>query len=142
MSEPVQIARREFVGRASMGLGALLLAACQPGFDTSPLSGSVVVSVSNHTELANVGGIVRVSETSTPIALERTGASSFVAYSLICPHEGATVGVVGGTSVPFVCPRHGAQFNASGANVGGQRTGSLRTYTTVYDSATNSVTIS
>lgn len=142
MSEPVQIGRREFVARSSMGLGALLVAACQAGVDTSPLAGAVVVPLGNHPALANVGGIVRVSETSTPIALERTGVTTFVAYSLVCPHEGATVGVTASSSVPFVCPQHGAQFNASGSNVGGQRTGSLHTYSASYDSATNSVTIS
>jgi Rieske Fe-S protein len=142
MSDVVQIGRREFVGRASVGLGALLIAACQAGLDTSPLSGSVIVPVANHAALADVGGIVRVTETTTPIALERTGASSFVAYSLICPHEGGTVSVTGGSSVPFVCPNHGAQFNAAGQNVGGQRTSSLHTYAAVYDPATNSVTIS
>jgi Rieske Fe-S protein len=141
MSEPVQIGRREFVSRGAAGLGVLLLAACQPGIDTSPLSGSVVVPVGNHPALANVGGIVRVTESSTPIALERTGASTFVAYSLVCPHQGGIVDVTGG-SVPFVCPVHGAQFNASGQNVGGQRTGSLGTYQTSYDAATNTVTIS
>jgi Rieske Fe-S protein len=140
MSEPVQIGRREFVGRASVGLGALLIAACQA--DTSPLSGSVIVPVANHPALANIGGIVRVTETATPIALERTGATSFVAYSLVCPHEGGTVGIVGNASVPFVCPNHGAQFNAAGQNVGGQRTSSLHTYATTYDAATDSVTIS
>ena len=138
---PVQIGRREFVARSSVGLGALLIAACQ-GVDTSPLSGSVVVPLANHPALANIGGIVRVTETSSPVALERTGASTFVAYSLVCPHEGSTVNVTSSTSVPFLCPNHGAQFNASGANVGGQRTGSLHTYTTSYDAATNSVTIS
>ena len=51
MSEPVQIGRREFVARSSIGLGALLVAACQAGFDTSPLSGSVVVSIANHPAL-------------------------------------------------------------------------------------------
>jgi Rieske Fe-S protein len=139
---PVQIGRREFVVRTSMGLSALLVAACQAGVDTAPLSGSVVVPVANHPALANVGGIVRISETNTPIALERTGASTFVAYSLVCPHEGGTVNVSSGSSIPFVCPVHGAQFNASGSNVGGQRTSSLHTYATVYDAATNSVTIS
>jgi Rieske Fe-S protein len=142
MSEPVQIGRREFVARSSVGLGALLVAACQGGFDLSPLSGSVVVPIPNHPTLANVGGIVRVSETSAPIALERTGASTFVAYSLVCPHEGGTVGVMSSSSIPFVGPVHGAEFNASGANVGGQRTSSLKTYATVYDAATNTVTIS
>jgi len=142
MSEPVQIGRREFVTRSSMGLGALLLAACQAGINTAPLSGSVVVPVANHPALANVGGIVRISESSTPIALERTGTSTFVAYSLICPHQGGTVEVVANTSIPFQCPVHGSLFNASGQNVGGQATSGLSTYTTTYDAATNSVTIS
>src|ERR1043165_4663050 len=142
MSEPVQITRREFVGRTSVGLGALLVAACQLGVDTSPLSGSVVVNVANYSKLATVGGIVRINETSTPIALERTGTTTFAAYSLVCPHQGGTVQVTGSTSVPFSCPVHGAQFNASGQNVGGQRTGSLATYSAVYDSTANTVTIS
>ena len=142
MSEPVQIGRREFVARTSVGLGALLLAACQAGIDTSPLSGSVIVPVANHPALANVGGIVRVSETNAPVALERTGATTFVAYSLVCPHQGGTVEVVSSASIPFQCPVHGALFNSSGTNVGGQRTSNLSTYTTSYDAATNTVTIS
>jgi len=142
MSEPVQIGRREFVARTSVGLGALLLAACEMGVDTSPLSGSVVVNVANYSQLATVGGIVRVNETSTPIALERTGTATFVAYSLVCPHEGVTVQVTGGASIPFTCPGHGAQFNPSGQNVGGQKTGSLATYSAVYDASANTVTIS
>src|ERR1041385_4932622 len=101
MSEPVQIGRREFVGRASAGLGALLVAACQVGVDTAPLSGSVTVKHSNYPTLANVCGIVRVNETSSPVALERTGTDSFVAYSLVCPHEGTTVSVTSSTSIPF-----------------------------------------
>src|ERR1051325_2067971 len=141
MSEPVQIGRREFVARTSAGLGALLLAACQ-NVDTAPLSGSVTVHLANYPSLSNVGGIVRINETPSPVALERTGASTFVAYSLVCPHEGGTVSVTSSTSVPFQCPLHGAQFNASGANVGGQRTGSLHTYATTYDAAAGTVTIS
>jgi Rieske Fe-S protein len=144
MSELVQIGRREFVVRSSMTLGALLLAACQAGVDTTaPITGgSVTVSLANHPGLANVGGIVLVTETSAPIALERTGTSTFVAYSLICPHQGGTVELTGNTSVPFQCPLHGAQFNAAGANVGGQGTSSLSRYATVYDATTNTVTIS
>lgn len=142
MSEPVQIGRREFVARTSVGLGALLLAACQTGIDTSPLSGSVIVPVANHPALANVGGIVRISETNAPVALERTGATTFVAYSLVCPHQGGIVEVVSSASIPFQCPAHGALFNSSGTNVGGQRTSNLSTYTTSYDAATNTVTIS
>ena len=145
MSEPVQIGRREFVARSAMGLGALMVAACQAGVDTAPLSGSVVVSIANHPALATTGGIVRVTESSTPIALERTGATTFVAYSLICPHQGNTVEVISSSAssaVPFECPVHGARFNAAGSNVGGQPSGSLSRYTAVYDSATNSVTIS
>ncbi len=141
MSELVRIDRREFVARSSAGLAALMLAACDTGFTAPRFSGSVVVPVASYPALANTGGIVRINETTAPVALERTGATTFAAYSLVCPHEGATVDVSSGAAVPFVCPRHGARFNASGANVGGERTGSLTTYATTFDSATNTVTI-
>ena len=142
MSELVQMGRREFVVKSSMTLGALLLAACQAGIDTSPLSGSVIVPVANHPALANVGGIALVTETNTPIALERFSATAFIAYSLVCPHQGGTVQLTSNTSIPFQCPVHGAQFNSAGVNVGGQATSSLGRYTTSYDATTNTVTIS
>ena len=72
------------------------------------------------------------------MAIVRTGASTFEALSLVCPHEGATVGV---SSTGFTCPRHGARFNADGTWIGGQRTSSLHSYATSYDAGTGVVTV-
>jgi Rieske Fe-S protein len=142
MSDLVQIDRREFVVRSSLGLAALLLAACQSGVDQPQLSGPVVVTVSKYPQLANVNGIARISETSSPVALARLSATTFAAYSLICPHQGGTIGVTGNTSIPMQCPNHLAEFNVSGANIGGQPTGSLHAYTAVFDATAGTVTIS
>lgn len=143
MSEIVQISRREFVVRSSAGLAVLLTAACAAGgIDAPALAGPVVVTLSNYPTLATTGGIVRVNETSTPVALERTGATTFSAFSLVCTHAGGTVQLTGSKSIPFQCPLHGAEFDASGTNIGGQSTSNLHTYTAVYDSTAGTVTIS
>ena len=57
--------------------------------------------------LAKDGAIVRL--TSLNAALVRVNAKKFVAYSLVCTHQGGPVNPVGGT---WTCPVHGAQFNA------------------------------
>ena len=136
-----QIDRREFVARSAT-LAALFLAACNPAIDTAPLSGSVVITVANYAELANVGGLVRVNETSTPVALERTGASSFAAFSLVCPHQGATVEVTHNSATPFFCPVHGSAFNLAGDTTAGPSPSGLHKYSTVYDATAGTVTIS
>jgi len=41
----------------------------------------------------------------------------------------------------FLCPGHGAQFNAAGQWVGGQRTSNMRSYSTTYDAAAGTITI-
>ena len=87
------IARRTFLTRSMLAAAAVALAACGMGGDTatSPgnLSGSV--KVGDYAALANVGGVAVVSMSGSPVAIVRTGASTFEALSLVCPHEGATV---------------------------------------------------
>jgi Rieske Fe-S protein len=94
--------------------------------------------VSGFAALANVGGIARVDNGGTPVAAVRTGASTFAAFSLICPHFGCTVGINGSS---FLCPCHGARFAASGAWTGGQPTSNLSSLATSYDSTTGVLTI-
>ena len=68
--------------------------------------------------LAAVGGVARVDgNSSRPIALARTGQATFVALSMRCPHEGATIAIQTGG---FTCPRHGARFDTSGTWPAGQ----------------------
>ena len=86
------------------------------------LPNALTVRVSDYPALATVGGISQVSSTGIPVAVVRSGASSFRAFSLRCPHAGSTVQVTGGS---FRCPNHGATFNSSGAWTGGERTSSL-----------------
>ena len=136
------IGRRTFLTRSMLAAAAVALAACGMGGDspTAPgnLSGSV--KVSDYASLANVGGVAVVSMSGSPVAIVRTGASTFEALSLICPHQGSTVGVnSGGTG--FTCPRHGARFDANGTWIGGQPTSSLHAYATTYDSSTGTLTI-
>ena len=45
--------------------------------------------------------------------------NTFLALSLICPHQGTTVQIAGAA---FYCPGHGAMFAADGSWTGGQAT--------------------
>jgi len=103
---------------------------------TGPVSLSV--QVSKYPELANVGGIAEVDNGGTPVAAVRTGASSFAAFSLICPHFGCTVGINGSA---FLCPCHGAQFASTGRWIGGQQTTNLTSLGTSYNATTGVLTI-
>ena len=134
--------RREFIAAsAASAVAALLVTACggasgTTGVNTGPVSLSV--QVSSYSALANVGGIAEVDRGGTPVAAVRTGANSFAAFSLICPHNGCKVGITGSS---FVCPCHGARFASSGAWTGGQPTSNLASLATSYDATTGVLTI-
>jgi nitrite reductase/ring-hydroxylating ferredoxin subunit len=139
-AEPKQIGRRQFVAFGAAALAAAALAACSAGSDlTSP---SVVTAtslkLSDFPALASVGGVTTTTVSGVPIAIVRTSASSFSAFSRICPHQGSTINV---TTGGFVCPNHGATFNSSGQWTGGQRTSNLRSYPVQYDSAAGTLTV-
>ena len=135
------IDRRDFVGRAAAALAAVALAAC--GLADSPTSlgtvASTTLTLSNYPTLANVGGVATTSVDGVPLAIVRTSASTFAAFSRICPHQGTTINVTG---TGFQCPRHGATFNSSGQWIGGQRTSNLTQYPVAYDAAAGTLTIS
>jgi nitrite reductase/ring-hydroxylating ferredoxin subunit len=136
---PVTVGRRQFLSASLMAAAAAALAACASVTDsTSPSSVSLTLKVSDYAALANVGGVALVSANGSPLAVVRTGASTFVALSRICPHQGTTVNQ---TSGGFLCPNHGAQFNQTGTWIGGQRTSNMRSYATQYDSVTGTLTI-
>lgn len=79
----------------------------------------LAVNIAEWPALANVGGVAGSVGTFNfaPIAVVRTGANSFVAFSMICPHAGTYINVVNGQS--FRCPNHGALFNANGTLMAG-----------------------
>ena len=134
--------RREFLtASAASAVAAILVSACGgAGTDAAVVTGpvSLQVQVSDYPALANVGGIAQINGSRTPIAVVRTGADTFAALSLICPHRGCTVGITGSS---FRCPCHGAMFSSTGAWTGGQGTSSLTSLTASYDSSTGVLTI-
>jgi nitrite reductase/ring-hydroxylating ferredoxin subunit len=135
------IDRRDFVTRAAAALAAVALAACGMGGEgaTSPTSvSSTTLTLANYPSLANVGGVATTSVDGVPLAIVRTGDTSFAAFSRICPHQGGTIQT---TSTGFQCPVHGATFNRSGQWVGGQRTSNMRQYPVTYDAAVGTLTI-
>lgn len=134
------IGRRTFLVQSALMAAAAALAACGGADTTAPtLSAGTSINVNNFAALANVGGIAMVTVSGAQLAIVRTGATTFVALSRVCPHQGSTVNQSGNG---FVCPNHGAQFNATGQWVGGQPTGSLHSYTTSYDAGTTTLSIS
>jgi Rieske Fe-S protein len=134
------VCRRDFILTGSAALAAIALTAC--GLSSTPTApGSIPstsVTIASQPSLANVGGVATLTVNGSPVAIVRESASSFSAFSLICPHQGNTVQPV---SNGFFCPGHGAEFNIQGTWIGGQRTSSLHQYSTTYDAAAGTVTI-
>ena len=139
LSSPMD--RRKFVSLGAYAAAAAALAACAvSGADiTSPGSVGATVKVSDYAALASVGGVAVTTLNGTPVAIVRTSTTSFITLSRICPHQGSTIGQISGG---FRCPNHGATFNTTGTWTGGQRTSNMRSYTTTYDAAAGTLTIS
>lgn len=134
-----KIGRRTFLAQSALLAAAAALAACGVSDATAPeLTGQASIKVSDYPSLSSVGGIAMVTIQGSPLAIVRTGTSTYVALSRICPHAGSTVNQSGNG---FLCPNHGARFAADGTWVGGQPTSSLRSYATSYDAASATLTI-
>jgi Rieske Fe-S protein len=91
------------------------------------------VTLASWPALANVGGVAGSvgSLNGGPVAIARTGPSSYLAFSMRCPHAGTTINVVNGAS--FRCPNHGALFNGQGVwQQSPQRTTDLVRLTVTY----------
>jgi Rieske Fe-S protein len=134
------IDRRVFLQQTALAGVAAFLAGCAAGSNTTgpSFTGPLTVTVADFPALTSVGGIARVDGGGSPVAAVRTGETQYAAFSLVCPHMGATVGIVG---AGFRCPQHGARFAADGTWVGGQPTSNLHALTTQFDATTGTLTI-
>lgn len=136
--------RRQFVNSSLLMAVSGFLAACGDGVIgaggnsiTGPIN--LNVKLSDYPALGTVGGIARLNNTSTPIAVVRSAAATYLAFSMICPHQGTTIGING---AGFKCPNHGAEFNAAGQWIQSpQPTGNLVRLTTALDTAGTTLTI-
>lgn len=133
--------RREFVATGLVASVSAFLAACGAGGDggpTGPVSVNLTVSPADFPALATVGGLARVSSSGSPVAVVRTGATTYRAFSMVCPHQGTTVNI---TTTGFRCPNHGATFNSNGAWTGGERTSGLVEFTVTSNTTAGTITI-
>jgi nitrite reductase/ring-hydroxylating ferredoxin subunit len=131
------LSRRTFLAESTALAVTALLVACGSDGVSAPRNVNETVRLAEYPTLATVGGIARLNGTSTPIAVVRT-ASSYRAFSLICPHESGSVGVSGNG---FQCAKHGARFDANGTWTGGERTTNLNEFTVRVDATANTLTI-
>jgi Rieske Fe-S protein len=134
------IGRRTFLVQSGILAAMAALAACGMSSDaTAPtVPANSQVDVASYPALATVGGVAVLSLGNAPVAVVRTSATSFLALSRVCPHQG---GIVQQSGNRWVCPVHGATFDIDGNWIGGQRTSSLHQYATTYDAASNTLTI-
>ncbi len=132
------LTRRQFMVRGALASVAIMLAGCGGDASTAPASVSLTVNVGDYPTLANVGGVAYVDASGNPLAIVRASSSTFDVVSRICPHQGGTVNSNGNG---FTCPVHGAVFADDGTWEGGQRTSSLTSYTSTFDSSTGTLTI-
>lgn len=136
------IGRRTFLVQSGILAAMSALAACAGiGADsTAPtVPANSTLNISSYPTLSSVGGVAMVSLGGAPVAIVRTSTTSFIALSRICPHQGGTIGESGNR---FVCPVHGATFDLNGNWIGGQRTSNMFQYSTSFDAATNTLTVS
>lgn len=133
--------RRTFLAQTALAGVAAFLAACAAGGDaTAPsFTGPLTVKPADFAALAAVGGIARVDGgQGSPVAVVRVSDTQYTAFSLVCPHQGATVSISG---AGFRCPQHGARFASDGSWTGGQSTSNLRALSAAFDPATGALTI-
>ncbi len=140
-AECALVDRRTFLAQTALAGVAAFLAGCSAGSGpTGPsFNGPLVITPAQYPSLGAVGGIARVdTPDGYPVAVVRMGAQQYAAFSLVCPHQGATVNISGSG---FLCPNHGARFASDGTWQGGQHTSNLRSLSATYDAASGELTI-
>ena len=118
------VSRRTFLaGVCGVAISALPTISAEASSAVRKLAnGKLSVRVKDVPELAAIGGSVRIGDIKgRPVALTKTGATTYVAFALICPHQGVTVVKEG---EKWVCNAHGSQFETNGdLNLGPATTG-------------------
>jgi Rieske Fe-S protein len=83
-------------------------------------NGRIAVTLKSIPELSKVGGSVGIGNVrGRPVAITRTGTSTYIAFSMNCPHQGVKVSWEG---TGWVCNAHGSKFEADGDLVFGPAT--------------------
>ena len=137
--------RREFLGSFTapvIAACAVCLGACSKssnggGNGTSTATANFTIDLT--TQLLTVGSSVAANGVLIARLTSGSAPSAFVAVQQACTHQGTNINY-NATNQSFLCPNHGAIFNTSGANTGGQSTSALKVYSVSVSGNTMTVT--
>ncbi len=99
-----------------------------PTINGTVSNNTIAVSTGSGSPVAAVGSAALVQFSSGSVLLAHTAASTFVAVSAICPHQGCLINGFSGGS--YVCPCHGSTFTTSGQVTRGPAGSNLPQYAT------------
>jgi Rieske Fe-S protein len=108
---------------------------------------SPVIDLSTEPALQTIGGAVKLHVTGLNngrnIIVIRMTATSFVAFTSICTHQGNEINLPASTGANMICPAHGSQFReADGSVAQGPAQIPLSKFSAVFDQQKNTVTLS
>ncbi len=126
--------RKEFISQVGTGAAILLLPAClTTGLSSckkkkkdaiEPRSIDFTLDISSGPLATNGGALVNDG-----VIVARTMDGSFIAIASACTHQGTTINYVSSTN-SFLCPNHGARYDANGNVLQGPATKGLEDYKT------------
>jgi cytochrome b6-f complex iron-sulfur subunit len=119
--------RKEFLTLFGAGAAALLYTSCLTGCQATDNPVSVPTNVDFTIDLTSSLTKNGDSLVKSGVIVGRISATSFVAVSVACTHQGQPV--VFQTS-QFYCPSHGSSFSTSGAVTRGPANSALKQYKT------------
>lgn len=153
-----KLSRREFLFKATsvLGIGAFagaflpMLTSCEQNevSSTNVKPGEYTnLDLSQYPEFATIGAAKKLTlsgkNNGNPLLIYRAAATTFVVASSVCPHQQASLGIVGsGSTLDYKCPLHGATFKPADGTLETKGTTSddidnLTVFNSVYDSANN-----
>lgn len=130
--------RKDFFAKVGFGAATILVPTCISGLATScssdegspsnatptptPTSVDFTLDISTGSLSVDKGFLV-----SNGIVVARVNATTFLAVSAACTHEGTNVNYVG-SSNSFHCPNHGANYSNQGVHLNGPGSANLKQY--------------
>lgn len=144
MHTDLRSGRRDFVCRLGAACTALAAASCGGGSEspTGPLAPPDATPAVLRMPLPAIGETVGASAGNVNLAVTRVNATTVVAVSRTCTHEGCTILLPEASGLTLDCPCHGSQFTTSGTVVTGPAARALQTFPASIEGSEVVVTIS
>ena len=122
--------RKDFLNKLSGGLAitcvSCMMAACSKEEDNGGGGNNPTLTIDLNSQLGAIGDFVAASGIIVVRLAAGNQASSFKAFSNVCPHEAGAISYNKATTV-FTCAKHGATFNQTGAVTSGPATSGMST---------------